>query len=91
MENINKIRQINIYKILFFITVFLLFLSNSFLVYRIYKNNVDLTANPPSFSCPSSKWINCMPIGGQSRKYQCEQPYLDWAKANCPNFKGAAF
>lgn len=49
----------------------------------------------PVFICPETEWLNCMPmIGteGQHREtYTCEQPYLTWAKNNCPGFQGAAY
>lgn len=41
------------------------------------------------FKCPQSEWVDCMPSPGQ-QKQNCSLDYLDWAKSNCPNFKGAA-
>lgn len=44
-----------------------------------------------SYICPEGEWISCMPVVEESRKFECEKPYIDWAKANCPNFKGIAY
>ncbi len=43
-----------------------------------------------SYTCPASEWVDCMPIVPQERAYQCQAPYLQWAKTNCPGFQGAA-
>lgn len=42
------------------------------------------------YSCPQTAWIDCMP-GPGATKPQCQSAYLDWAKTNCPNFKGIAY
>ncbi len=49
------------------------------------------------YSCPAGEWINCMPgpvngggMGGVSHT-NCSGEYISWAKAHCPNFKGAAY
>lgn len=44
---------------------------------------------PPSFVCPDTQWVDCLPSPGES-KPTCQKEYLDWAKVNCPDFKGAA-
>jgi len=46
--------------------------------------------NQANYSCPTTDWVDCMPSVDSSIRPQCEQPFLDWAKANCPGFKGAA-
>lgn len=42
------------------------------------------------YQCPDTDWIDCMPIVPEDRRYQCQKPYLDWVKINCPNFQGIA-
>lgn len=44
----------------------------------------------PIYSCPVSEWVDCLP-GLGDQKPQCQPNYLNWAKINCPNFKGAAY
>lgn len=39
-------------------------------------------------TCPASGYVDCMPKAGESPSPLCSKDYLDWAKANCPNFKG---
>jgi hypothetical protein len=39
--------------------------------------------------CPKTAYVDCMPGPGVT-KPECETNYLQWAKENCPNFKGAA-
>ncbi len=41
------------------------------------------------YICPASEWVDCMP-GPGPLKTQCQPDYLNWAKINCSNFKGAA-
>lgn len=43
----------------------------------------------PKYTCPSVEWVDCMP-GSGPLKTQCQPNYLNWAKINCSNFKGAA-
>ena len=43
-----------------------------------------------SYVCPTGEWVDCMPSVGGSTKIECSQDYLQWAKANCAGFKGAA-
>ncbi len=40
--------------------------------------------------CPKGEYVNCMPGPGSEKRPECETEFLDWAKANCPGFKGAA-
>ena len=49
-----------------------------------------LSPKPSPYVCPDKEWVDCMPIVDQARSFQCSQGYLQWAKKNCPNFKGAA-
>jgi len=43
------------------------------------------------FVCPKSTYVNCMPTVGAKQKIECTTDYLQWAKKNCSNFKGAAY
>lgn len=43
------------------------------------------------FRCPPSEWVDCMPGPNEGIKLECTDEYLRWAKANCPNFEGAAY
>ena len=43
-----------------------------------------------SFTCPPGEWVNCMPGPNAGERIECTSEYLNWAAANCPNFKGAA-
>lgn len=52
--------------------------------------NLPEPTNPP-YSCPKTEWVNCMPILTPEAQKSCTNEYLDWAKNNCPNFKGAAY
>lgn len=57
--------------------------------------NLKQTIVPSSFStdkyqCPKTEWIDCMP-GPDKIKSECRPQYLEWAKKNCLNFKGAAY
>ena len=45
--------------------------------------------NDSDYTCPDSEWIDCMPGPGPA-KPQCQPDFLNWAKANCPGFQGAA-
>lgn len=54
-----------------------------------FQNLIDAYPTP-KFTCPQTEWIDCMPVVDAARKYQCQPPYLNWAKANCPGFQGAA-
>jgi hypothetical protein len=42
-----------------------------------------------AYTCPVGEWVDCMPGPGPT-KTECQKDYLDWAKSNCPNFRGAA-
>jgi hypothetical protein len=41
------------------------------------------------FVCPQGEWVDCMP-GPDISRPECSTEYLNWAKINCPNFRGAA-
>lgn len=59
------------------------------------QNLVPPTSPEETFTCPKTEWINCMPgpTDGKtvSINTECTTEYLDWAKANCPNFQGAVY
>lgn len=39
------------------------------------------------YTCPSTKYINCMPPVEKSARDRCNHEYLEWAKGHCPGFK----
>lgn len=41
--------------------------------------------------CPEGEYVDCMPPIDGGKREQCSSNYPEWAKANCPNFKGAAY
>jgi hypothetical protein len=49
-----------------------------------------LCPTTPPLLCPKTEWVNCMP-GPDKIKSECNSQYLEWAKKNCPDFKGAAY
>ena len=44
-----------------------------------------------NYTCPKTEWVNCMPILTLEAQKLCTQEYLNWAKSNCPGFKGAVY
>lgn len=44
-----------------------------------------------SYTCPDSEYIDCMPVADGDPDPRCDQVYLDWAMASCPDFLGAAY
>lgn len=42
------------------------------------------------YECPKTEYIDCLP-GNFMMKDGCSASYLQWAKKNCPGFKGAAY
>ena len=49
-----------------------------------------VTENATKFVCPNQEFVNCMPSPDRQMGAQCSKEFLQWAKENCPNFKGAA-
>ena len=43
-----------------------------------------------TYSCPESGWVDCMPGLDSGVKYECTSEAINWYRANCPDFKGAA-
>lgn len=43
-----------------------------------------------SYTCPATEWVDCMPSTDSRPRPQCSREFLDWARANCPGFQGAA-
>lgn len=43
------------------------------------------------FRCPDRAWVDCMPGPDTGVRFECTDEFLSWAKANCPNFTGAAY
>lgn len=48
------------------------------------------TGTTTTYTCPKEKNVNCMP-GTDPVKAECSSAFLQWAQANCPNFKGVAY
>lgn len=49
-------------------------------------------ATQSTYTCPETEFIDCMPGPVEAKKnIRCATDYLTWAKASCPNFKGAAY
>jgi len=44
-----------------------------------------------TYICPENGWVNCMPMLTEKGKKNCSSEAIEWYKANCPNFKGAAY
>ena len=71
--------------------------ANNVLESEVYKSKqtiIDgffLTTPEASagYTCPPGEWVDCMPGPGPQNP-QCVPAFLDWAKANCPGFQGAA-
>jgi|CXWL01.1.fsa_nt_gi hypothetical protein len=51
------------------------------------------TPTPASskYLCPSSGWINCMPILTKDAEKLCTTEAIAWYRQNCPGFKGIAY
>lgn len=47
------------------------------------------TLSKQTYSCPKTAWVDCLPGPGPTKPL-CQKEFLNWAKANCPDFKGAA-
>lgn len=58
----------------------------------------DFDRHYPPKQCPPSDTVNCMPrivkdndLVNPEIKVDCSQDFLQWAKKNCPGFKGAVY
>ncbi|TRZ52398.1 hypothetical protein D4R99_02795 [bacterium] len=57
----------------------------------IKTQTISPTITPAiNYKCPTGSYVDCMP-GPNKIKPDCTSQYLQWAKANCPGFKGAAY
>ncbi|MEK7595610.1 MAG: hypothetical protein AAB443_03445 [Patescibacteria group bacterium] len=56
----------------------------------IKEEIVGENENQLTYQCPLNGWIDCMPTIRASKTY-CNPEYIDWAKSNCPDFKGVAY
>lgn len=53
-----------------------------------------LSPKPSEFrlsDCPVGGWLNCMPVISAERQPTCQKEFINWAKLNCPDFKGVAY
>jgi hypothetical protein len=39
----------------------------------------------PRRECPPTRYIDCMPPVGETKRPLCNEEYLDWAKTHCPH------
>jgi hypothetical protein len=63
----------------------------SYAAYQEFRTApISPTPTEKPFTCPKTPWVDCMPGPDRQLKRECTQEYLTWAKANCPNFEGAA-
>ncbi len=62
-----------------------------FLFVRDASKQSPATIKVDSSMCPASGWVDCMPSVDTEKKISCSTQFLKWAKANCPNFQGAAY
>jgi hypothetical protein len=44
---------------------------------------VNLPESPKT--CPQTRYINCMPIVPEEKRYICSPEYLEWIRTNCPD------
>lgn len=83
--------------------IFLLLGSTSFFAYQYIQLKQQVNSKPTNtmletltfssantYTCPPGEWVNCMPGPNVGERTECTLEYLNWAKTNCPNFKGAA-
>lgn len=42
------------------------------------------------YTCPANGWQSCMPVLSEEGKRACSQEAMNWYRANCPDFQGAA-
>ncbi len=57
---------------------------------KVVKTKPTITVAPNNYQCPEDEWVNCMPPISID-KNDCKPQFLQWAKTNCPKFKGAAY
>ena len=44
-----------------------------------------------TYKCPENNWVDCMPGPDKESRQECSDKYQQWAKVNCPNYKGIAY
>lgn len=50
------------------------------------------SSNTSKYKCPENDYVDCMPpLRLNEHKTECSIEFLEWARVNCPNFKGAAY
>jgi hypothetical protein len=52
-------------------------------------STIKVTSSAAELTCPTSGYADCMP-SPDGPKPSCTKEAMDWYKANCPDFKGAA-
>lgn len=48
------------------------------------------TNTTTQYTCPTSGWVDCMPVLDEAKKLACSDEAMTWYKTNCPNFQGGA-
>ena len=57
-----------------------------------FINKTGTTPSPaPSFTCPPSGWIDCMPGPNKGCSQDVSEKAIEWYKSNCPNYQGIAY
>jgi len=50
---------------------------------------IETIGTKTTYTCPTTEYVDCMPGSDIQKKTECNSAFLQWAQANCPNFKGA--
>ncbi len=64
------------------IVVFIVIIAGAFYLGK------TITQKPAGYTCPEREVVSFMAIVGRATPKECKKEFLDWAKVNCPNFKG---
>jgi hypothetical protein len=64
-------------------------LSQEYELFTQILNTFTFSKSTVSYTCPTSGYVDCMP-SPDGPKPSCAKEAMDWYKANCPDFKGAA-
>jgi len=64
--------------------------------FKFLKGEATVTTTPVAsasaslYKCPSSDYVDCMPVLTPEKQAACTPEAMAWYKINCPNFKGGA-
>lgn len=59
-------------------------------IYYPVFQSTNLPVPTPSYTCPPTGYIDCMPVLDATKQKACSSDAINWYKANCPNFQGGA-